>query len=163
MAYPASSKVKSNVPTVHLLDDGSVVLNVRFDGFTANEPVEISGYVTQDSGAYSAFYCETKVPGDYDQTQEADASQNQEADASETQVTASVPVTIKGIAHLQQTKGLVVVAKVAKVWPTVLTPGSANPTNADQTNVEATIRREIGERTVLRTWTAKDPPEGVNW
>ena len=72
MGYP---KVKSNVPTVHLLDDDSVVVYVRFDGFTANEPVEISGYVTQDNGAYSAFYLETKVPDDYGQTQAADLHQ----------------------------------------------------------------------------------------
>lgn len=147
MSNGANSNVKSNVATVHLLNDDCVVLNVRFDGFTANEPVEISGYVTQDSGAYSAFYCETEVPGDYGQTQEADASQ--------TQGTATVPVTIEQIADLNQDKDLVVVAKVAKVWPTVLASGPADPST-----IKAAI---LGDRTVVRTWTANPPPKGVNW
>ena len=144
MGYP---KVKSNVPTVHLLDDDSVVVYVRFDGFTANEPVEISGYVTQDNGAYSAFYLETKVPDDYGQTQEAEANQ--------TQGTANVPVTINQIANLKPDNDLVAVAKVAKVWPTVLKSGPGNPATID-----AAI---LGQRAVKRTWIAKDPPKGVNW
>lgn len=147
MSNGASPYVKSNVPTVHLLDDKRVVLNVRFDGFTANEPVEISGYVTQDGGAYSAFYRETKVPGDYGQTEEADASQ--------TQGTATVPVSIEPIAGLEPDNDLVVVAKVAKVWPTVLESGPADPTG-----VNATI---LGKSIVQKTWTAKDPPKEVNW
>jgi hypothetical protein len=142
---PAIPYVKSNVPTVNLLSDNSVVLNVRFDGFTADEPVEISGYVTQDTGAYSAFYYETKVPGDHLQTQEADASQ--------TQYTAEVPVTIDPIANLNQENDLVIVAKVAKVWPTVLASGPP-----DQPETKAAL----GKR-VVKTWKAKDPPKGVNW
>jgi len=144
MSNGAKSDVKSNVPTVSLLDNDCVVLNVRFDGFTVDEPVEISGYVAQVGGAYSAFYYETKVPANNGQTQGAEASQ--------TQGTAIVPVTIKQIPHLNEDDDLVVVAKVAKVWPTVLASGPADPTKVGEAI--------LGQNTVKRTWTAKDSPNG---
>jgi len=35
---------------------GQIVLTVRLDGFQHHESVEISGYATQNSGAFAAFY-----------------------------------------------------------------------------------------------------------
>jgi hypothetical protein len=100
----SNGDVKSHVTSVHLFDDGSVQVNVLFDGFTADEPVEISGYVTQTDGAYSSFYLYTTAPN-----------------PAPDQPWVTVPVTIDaGIKDLRDSDHMTTVTKVAKVWPTVL-------------------------------------------
>lgn len=120
----------SHVTQVELMGDNTVVVTVQFDGFTADEPIEISGYVVQADGAYSDFYFETKVP-----------NYPPQGDG-----TRQVPVTIDNIANLRTGDKIMVVTKVAKVWPTVLAPGPTPGT----TGVQA-------------TWTAQSAPWGANW
>lgn len=122
----------SHVAQVQLMTNNTVVLTVQFDGFTANEPVEISGYVVQADGAYSSFHLETIVPNHPPQTDG----------------TVQVPVAIDNIAGLRDTAKMMVVTKVAKVWPTVLAPN------------------EYAEETagVQKTWKALPaPPWGASW
>jgi len=121
----------SHVTQAELMSNNTVQLTVQFDGFTANEPVEISGYVVQADGAYSSFFLETTVPG-----------QNIQADG-----TVQVAVTIDNIAGLKNGDKMMVVTKVAKVWPTVLT-GGFTPATPD----------------VKAMWQAEPaPPWGANW
>jgi hypothetical protein len=122
----------SHVTQVELMTDNTVVLTVQFDGFAASEPVEISGYVVQAHGAYSSFHLETIVPNHLSQ-----------ADG-----TVQVPVTIDNIAGLRNSDKMMVVTKVAKVWPTVL---ASDEYSAATPGVQA-------------TWKAKPaPPWGANW
>ena len=124
----------SHVTQVDLDKSNNLVLTVQFDGFTANEPVEISGYVVQSDGAYSAFYLETTVP----------------SWPSQASGTVQVPVTINSVAGMRTTDKVMVVTKVAKVWPTVLTavPSGNLGTNPD----------------IAASWTAVAPPPWLaNW
>jgi hypothetical protein len=111
--------------------DDSIVVTVQFDGFNANEPVEISGYVVQADGAYSDFYFETTVPS-YPNLSGG---------------TRQVPVTIDNITGLSYPDKMMVVAKVAKVWPTVL-EGGFTPETA-------------GAKAMWKAQPA--PPWGANW
>jgi|SRR5690348_6996736 len=121
----------SHVTQAELMSNNAVQLTVQFDGFTADEPVEISGYVVQADGAYSSFFLETTVPGQHIQPDG----------------TVQVPVTIDSIAGLSNTDKMMVVTKVAKVWPTVLTGGFTPAT----TGVQA-------------MWKADPaPPWGASW
>src|SRR5260370_8680415 len=57
-----SPMVNSEVPKVELNDNGDIVLTVQLVGFAEGKPVEISGYITQNSGAYISFRETRKVP-----------------------------------------------------------------------------------------------------
>ena len=131
MGNPAGPDGVSHVTQVELRGDNTVVVTVQFDGFNANEPVEISGYVVQADGAYSDFYLETTVP-----------SYPPQNDG-----TRQVPVTIDNITGLSYTDKMMVVAKVAKVWPTVLEGGFAPET--------------AGAKAMWKA--APVPPWGANW
>jgi hypothetical protein len=133
----------SHVTTVHLMQDGTVQVNVLFDGFRAGEPVEISGYVTQTDGAYSSFYSYMTVPGD----------------PTQPPAVVEMPVIIdEGIDDLRLTDLMTVVTKVAKVWPTVLVSG---PAGTATTSTATTGTGTTGE--IAATWTAQPPPKGANW
>jgi hypothetical protein len=135
----SNGDVKSHVTSVHLLKDGTVQVNVLFDGFRAGEPVEITGYLTQTDGAYSAFYLYTTAPN-----------------PTPPQTWVTVPVTIDaGIEYLRPSDHLTVVTKVAKVWPTVLASKPAGTTSGGDV-----IPPPPG---TVATWEAVPPPEGSPW
>ena len=50
------------VPEFNVNPDGSVVLNVQLDGFTPGNSAEISGYITQTSGAFVPFLTSKRSP-----------------------------------------------------------------------------------------------------
>ena len=85
------------------LENNNIVLTVQVDDFTAGEAVEISGQATQNDAALATFYAIQKVPG-------PDSSEHSyltvTADPGDTKFEADQPVTV--------------VARVAKVWVTVL-------------------------------------------
>ena len=101
--------VKSQVRAVELMPDGSVVLTVKVVGFGAGRSVEISGYITQNSGAFAAFYSIQTVPVP-DPTDDASI------------LTVTVPR-----AELVAGEDVTVVTRVAEVWSTVLRAGVSAP------------------------------------
>ena len=126
----------SHVTTVNLKDDDTMEIIVQFNGFGSGELVEISGYVTQTEGAYSSFYRQCPVP----------------PDASQPLGTVEVPVTIAKMDNLQDQDAMIVVTKVAKVWPTVLSSDLASG-----------VTPEMLPAGVLARWTAEPAPKGANW
>jgi hypothetical protein len=55
-------KVEPYVPQVHLNDDDSVVLVVQLVGFGSGSWADISGYITQENGAFAPFSALQEVP-----------------------------------------------------------------------------------------------------
>jgi hypothetical protein len=143
----SNGDVKSHVTSVHLLDDDTVQVNVQFDGFTAGEDVEISGYVTQTRGArysFHLYYLYTKAP---------------EPTPGQTWVT--VPVTIdEKIADLRPSDRLTTATKVAKVWPTVLaekTADSSAPGPRPGDRIPVDPANPMGQTKVIKaTWEAEN-------
>jgi hypothetical protein len=93
--------VASRVAAVQLVD-GAIVLTIQLSSFSPGTPVEISGYITQASGAFARFYKVSQVP--------LPASPDGSAD-----LTVSVPAT-----RLAEDEDITVIARVAEVWSTVL-------------------------------------------
>ena len=140
----SNGDVKSHVTSVHLLEDGTVQVNVLFDGFKAGEPVEITGSVTQTDGAYASFYLYT--------TAHSPTPPN-------TWVT--VPVTIdEKIADLRPSDRLTTATKVAKVWPTVLAEkkaDSSTPGLRPGDRIPVDPANPMGETKVIKaTWEAEN-------
>jgi hypothetical protein len=92
------------VTAIELNDDNTLTLHVRVDGFEANIPVEISGYVTQSNGAIATFYDIQSMPD----TAGAAADMNvKNVDAAEgADFSPVLPFTV--------------IARAADVWITVL-------------------------------------------
>jgi len=138
----SNGQANSHVTQVDLKDNDSIVLTVQFDGFTANEPVEISGYVVQSDGAYSPFYLQTTVPN----YPSLSGSLKQ------------VPVTIDNITGLRYSDKVMVVTKVAKVWPTVLKAEESNPPTPTGPRTDPPTGK------IVATWKAVPPPPwDANW
>jgi hypothetical protein len=91
------------------MPDGSVVLTVKVVGFGAGRSVEISGYITQNSGAFAAFYDiqTVLVP---DPTDDASI------------LTVTVPRT-----ELVSGEDVTVVTRVAELWSTVSRARASGP------------------------------------
>ena len=103
------------VPEFNVNPDGSVVLNVQLDGFTPGNWAEISGYVTQTSGAFVPFSDIQKIPNP---------------------VQGPPSLTVK-VAPPGLDAGIVatVITRVAevKIWPTVLKAGPSPRQGGAQT------------------------------
>jgi hypothetical protein len=108
--------VNSHVRTVELKADGSVVLTVHVFSFGAGRSVEISGYITQNSGAFAPFSTNQSVPAPV---------------AGVSSVTVNVPAM-----GLNPGEDVEVITRVAEaqIWPTVLRAEVA------EQNVKATWR-----------------------
>jgi len=120
--------VNSQVRVVELMPDGSVVLTVKVVGFGAGRSVEISGYITQNSGAFAAFSDIQTVPVPSD-------------DASF--LTVTVPRT-----ELVAGEDVTVVTRVAEVWSTVLRAGVAGPGTTSAWHADLGTAAEIGRGAV---------------
>lgn len=103
------------VPKVHLNDNDSVVLVVEVAGFDSGNWAEISGYITQENGAYAPFSAIQKPsPAPVGGTP-----------------TVTVHVPPMGLVPGEDVKVITRVAEV-QIWPTVLGAGVA------EQNVKAT-------------------------
>ena len=91
-------------------DNKNIILTVQVDDFTVGEAVEISGQATQNDAALATFYGIQKVPG-------PDSSKH-----SYLKVTAD-----PGDTKFEADQDVTVVARVAKVWVTVLSKDPGNP------------------------------------
>jgi len=58
--------VNPYVPQVHLNDDDSIVLVVQLVGFGSGSWADISGYITQENGAFAPFSALQEVPDPVD-------------------------------------------------------------------------------------------------
>jgi len=104
--------VNSQVPKVELKLDGSTVLTVRVVGFAESKSVDISGYVTQNSGAYAAFHITQDLPKPDDEG------------------VAEVEVTLSSTElELEEAEPVTIVTWVSEVWPSMLIEDT--PTSPD--------------------------------
>jgi hypothetical protein len=92
------------------LDNKNIILTVQVDDFTVGEAVEISGQATQNDAALATFYAIQKVPA-------PDSSKHKSL-----KVTADL-----GDTKFEADQHVTVVARVAKVWVTVLRKDPGNP------------------------------------
>ena len=113
-----SSAVNSNVPKI-VCDGDNTVLTVHAAGFTEGKPVEVYGFVTQDSGAYATFSKTSTIPASGD---------------------VEVPIP-SGQLNLKPGEPVTVVTWVSEVWPSMLTAKntatSTGGTTASGTQAEA--------------------------
>ena len=94
MSHPYVTKVT--------LKDGQIVLTVEFDTFMADQSFEISGYATQNGGAFANFY-DVQVP----------------KEAEDGTVVAYVKAA--PLQEFKNNENVTVVLRAARVWVTVLT------------------------------------------
>jgi len=113
---PDGSKSHSLV-TGAKIDGKNIVLTVNVDSFAPGEYVEISGCATQ---AY-----ETQGEGGF-----ATFSEIQEIKNTKSDKPAELKVKAKLTKDFQQDQDVTVVVRVAKVWITVLSPGSHPQTSS---------------------------------
>src|SRR5215831_702191 len=90
----------SRVAAVRLMDDGAIALTVQLSNFSPGTPVEITGYVTQPSGAFARFYEVSRVP-----------FPDPASPDSLVQLMVPVPAT-----QLAGDEDITVIARVAEVW-----------------------------------------------
>jgi hypothetical protein len=96
------------VPRIVLNQDDTISIQVNVYGFDAGEPIEISGYVTQENGAVSAFYSVQEVPA-HDQDGAGIWIKSVQA-ASPSQFVPGFPITV--------------IVRVTQAWVTTLDPES---------------------------------------
>jgi hypothetical protein len=89
----------SHVTKINQRDDNTIEVHVQTDNFTPGQAVEVSGYLTQGSGAYAAFHVTKHVP----------------LDPAEPVLHVELPAM-----DLNAGEDVTVVTRVAEVWPTVL-------------------------------------------
>ncbi|HKA11621.1 MAG TPA: hypothetical protein VKI99_14270 [Candidatus Dormibacteraeota bacterium] len=128
-----ASGVLPHVETIRQKDNGSVVLDVLVVGFTPDQEVEISGYITQTNGTYASFNIKKKVP---------------HPDSKEATEPPTIPVEVPAIELDQGEEYVTVVTRVAEVWPTVLEQENSGISAADRA------------KGVKAVWRAKYPPGG---
>ena len=129
------SQVHSQVPQVVLTTNGKTMVTGQVVGFSVGKLVEVSGYITQTSGAYVPFSCMTNVlppgnPGDPPQ----------------------VTVTIDSM-ELNQEDDVMVIMRVSETWPSVLDKDAANPSAGIQA---AWKPKALGGK----TWSPDVPASG---
>jgi len=131
--------VDSQVPKVELKLDGSTVLTVQVVGFAESKSVDISGYVTQNSGAYAAFHVTRDLPKPDDQG------------------VAEVEVTLSSTElELAETEPVTIVTWVSEVWPSMLiedTPASTDFKAAWKIDQAATDRWRSKSGASSGTWS----------
>ena len=101
----SNGRVNPHVPKVHLNDDNSVDLVVQIVGFAPGSWAEISGYITQSTGAFAPFSAIEEVTGPVS------------ADG-----TFSLTVTVRPMKELNLAEDVEVITRVTEVqiWPTML-------------------------------------------
>jgi hypothetical protein len=123
-----------HVQTIHLRNDGTAVVHVETFSFAPGQAVEVSGHLTQAStGAYADFHAEKHIPANFDPTTGP----------------AVLTVELPAVDNLTTDDEVVVVTRVAEVWPTFL---ELDP---------ATTTQFKGK--LQAVWTAKSPPGKAPW
>ena len=89
----------SQVIRISQRDDSTIQIHVQTNNFTPGRAVEVSGYLTQGSGAYVTF----------------NVTKHVSLDPTETVLHVELPAT-----DLTVGEDVTVVTRVAEVWPTVL-------------------------------------------
>jgi hypothetical protein len=92
--------VNPRVEKIYQWDHEKGEIHVQTDSFEPGQEVEVSGYVTQASGAYAAFNVTMRIPLDANPT-------------------AKLNVQLPYM-DLQEGEDVTVVTRVAEVWPTTL-------------------------------------------
>jgi hypothetical protein len=103
--------INSRVAAVQLRGDGTIVLAIELTSFRPGTPVEISGYVTQASGAFTRFYEIHHVPL---------------ASPDDPGRPAILHVEVPPM-PLAEGEDIMVITRVAEVWSTVLTSDAPEP------------------------------------
>jgi hypothetical protein len=135
------SNVNSYVTRAELKNN-KVVLTVQVAGYKPGEAVEISGHATQDNGAFATFYDIQNVPG------------TNTSGHSYLIVTAN-PVDIAKFEKGQAAgKDIIVVARVAKVWATMLKKVRVNPEDPNPGD----MAWEAYEAVPVKAGTSPTPP-----
>jgi len=93
------SLAHSQVTRINQRDDSTVQIHVQTNNFTPGRAVEVSGYLTQGSGAYVTF----------------NVTKHVSLDPTETVLHVELPAI-----ELNAGEDVTVVTRVAEVWPTVL-------------------------------------------
>jgi len=93
------SLAHSQVTRINQRDDSTVQIHVQTNNFTPGRAVEVSGYLTQGSGAYVTF----------------NVTKHVSLDPAETVLHVELPAI-----ELNAGEDVTVVTRVAEVWPTVL-------------------------------------------
>jgi hypothetical protein len=93
------TNVHSQVTKVNQRDDSTIQIHVQTNNFTPGRAVEVSGYLTQGSGAYVTFNVTKHVP----------------LDPTETVLHVELPAM-----DLNAGEDVTVLTRVTEVWPTVL-------------------------------------------
>lgn len=125
--------VNSHISKVVLTPAGKIIVTGAVVGFGVGKRVEVSGYMTQASGAYIPFSYMTDVvpaanPGDPPQ----------------------VTVTIDS-ASLNEDDDVTVVMRVSEAWPTVLDRDKPDP----EVGIRAAWKPKSG---LTLNWRAERPP-----
>src|SRR5260370_18270680 len=126
-----SPMVNSEVPKVELNDNGDIVLTVQLVGVAGGKPVEICGFITQNSGAYISFRETRKVPKADSDGAVAEAT-SEGAVPEATSEGVKLPVTVPSKNLISADEPVTVVTWVSEVWPSMLKPdtdtGKIKPT-----------------------------------
>jgi hypothetical protein len=117
-----------HVARIHQRDDNTIVVYVQTDSFKPGREVEVSGYLLQGYGAYTAFNCNMQIPFD--------------AKLGEL---VTLPVELPAM-DLKKREDVTVVVRVAEAWPTILEPNPGMATHYKDEGIE-------GLRAV---WTAEN-------
>jgi hypothetical protein len=111
--------VKSYVPKAEL-KDGKILLTVQVADFTPGEAVEISGQATQNNGALATFYDIQNAPS-ANNSGDWGADPAAQPDSASSVTVEAYPVDAALFeAGFEAGEPVTVVARVAKVWVTVL-------------------------------------------
>lgn len=93
----------SQVPSIHLNQDGTIDIQVDVYDFDAGTPIEISGQATQDNGAIASFYSVQDVPAHDDGQNATIWLRSVPVDAKEFDPGIDVTITVKaGLAWVVQ-------------------------------------------------------------
>ena len=110
------ANVHSQVIRINQRDDSTVQIHVQTNNFTPGRAVEVSGYLTQGSGAYVTF----------------NVTKHVSLDPTETVLHVELPAM-----ELNTGEDVTVVTRVAEVWPTVLGQAAASAEEYIATGLKA--------------------------
>jgi hypothetical protein len=131
--------VNSQVPKVQKAKDGSTELTVQLVGFMTGKPVEIYGYVKQDSGPSARFRVYREVP----KTDEQDSAD----------VLVTVPA---GKLDLQPNEPVTVITWVSEIWPSVLTVDKPAPEEYQAAwKIDDTASKEAWWSAASQAWSSE--------
>jgi hypothetical protein len=122
------------------LNNNQIVLTVKIEGFTTGERIELSGYATQENGAFAVFSGLQVVP----------------TPAPNNKIT--MYVTALSSQNFQKGSPVTVVFRAARVWVTVLEESQDGQGNATQYPRTQGPQNPAGEDTAWNVVTAAAYP-----